>query len=840
MKYIVLFYLSIVLTTITTAQEGLADILSEPNQTNFAEIVKSCEKYFQQKHPGKSLESMFYGERRDGELVKFMRWKNFWSSRVQADGSIAILKHDQQKNEKLQRRSTGIFDDVVWENVSYENDLGFQIGLGRTSSLAFHPTDSNTFFVGTALGGIWKTKDGGNSYQPMGDDLPYLSVSCLLIDQANPDVLYAAISDRVFYGPPSIGIYKSIDGGESWNPTSLKFNFTNNVRIYWMEASPIDPQTIYVASSAGLYKTSDGFETSFRIISSGVYDVKFKPGSGDTLYYTTIRSTSLRRSTNNGESFELIQNLAPSNHARIAVSTLNPDLLLVKSANKVYRSLEAGDNLVEELTLPEQSDFDQVISISPRDEHLFYAGFFEVFKGDLNTKQTIQTTHWLGEDGLPLIHVDQRNVFTNPLQSNFIYLCNDGGVYRLNVESGVFENLSNGLVITQYYDIAVSQSNAEIISGGSQDNGNVLRSHGSWDYVAPTADGMVQAIHPTDENIFYQAIQNGKIYRYWNGNRRVISDNIPYANAEWVTPFALDMNNPSTIVVGYDGIFRSVNNGNTWQNIGPNISQGRPVDLLAIPESNPEHIYVVENFGTGTGSFFSFGHDFTNIYVKETNSNNWDLASTIRMKSVRDIVVDPSDEQHVIIAMSGYTNGQKVLESFDGGRNWENISLNLPNVPATAIFYHEGNLDNYYFVGTDVGMFYKTTNDSEWAIMGALPNTYISDIEVQKSEGLIRIATHGRGIFETNIREDIVNTNSFKEGTEDCFKVFPNPSSGELKIQTSIQSFEIEVYTIDGKNVYQTADLNLDLSHLNSGIYFLKLSTENQENTTCLQRIIIE
>ena len=98
-------------------------------------------------------------------------------------------------------RNNSALDNLEWTNISYTEDLGVQIGLGRTTSIAFHPTDTLTFYVAAPIGGVWKTTDGGKNYIPLGDELPYLAVSSILIDQENPDNIYIALGDHVWYGP---------------------------------------------------------------------------------------------------------------------------------------------------------------------------------------------------------------------------------------------------------------------------------------------------------------------------------------------------------------------------------------------------------------------------------------------------------------------------------------------------------------------------------------------------------------------------------------------------------------------------------------------------------------
>lgn len=250
-------------TAITTAQQQWQDILSKSN--NFNEIVDHAQQFFQGAHTERSLGATGSGEEEaDGDFVKFMRWKTYWQDLLQPDGSLGdptTYWRSQLAARADPASLTGPYRNITWSNISHHDYLEGQIGMGRTTSMAFHPIDPKTFYVGSALGGIWKTTDGGTSYTPLGDQLPYMAVSSIVVDQANPNVLYIALSDHIPNGTPAIGVYKSIDGGQHWLPTSLQFETGEKVNIYRMVAASDNSSKIFVATSVGLYRTDDGFST---------------------------------------------------------------------------------------------------------------------------------------------------------------------------------------------------------------------------------------------------------------------------------------------------------------------------------------------------------------------------------------------------------------------------------------------------------------------------------------------------------------------------------------------------------------------------------------------------
>lgn len=841
MKYSVLTFCFALLSVFGFSQKSFQEILEGNTTRNFGEIVAQAEQYFQDKYPGKSALDLSQGEHRDGEFVKYMRWRTFWKPRLENDGTLADLSkfYSNQSEDGLDFRSTGTYDNLNWKNISYRVDLGVQIGLGRTNSIAFHPTDSNTFYVAAAIGGIWKTTDGGQSYTALGDDLPYLAVSAIVVNQNNPSHIYIAISDRVWYGPSSIGVYRSVDGGNTWQETALTFEFAENVRIYWMEAKPDNPAFILVGTSDGLYKTDDAFESVSQIAVGRITDVKYKPGDPNTAYYVGTDPNRFYRSSDGGNSFELMHSFDGNSYMRLVTTPLDSEKIYISRANALHKSFDSGQSFLTSVALNSAGVGDGIVMFSPIDDGVLYAGFFDMFRSDNGGFSFTQISHWLGNFSLPLIHVDQRNAFVNPLQSNLIYLCNDGGVYTLNVSSGEFSNLSNGLQITQFFDIGVAQSNPAVMSGGSQDNGNVFMEEDDWFMAAPTADGMVQAIDFENENIRYNAIQLGQIFRFVDGDRTNISNNIPggaNGNGEWVTPYILVPGMPQNILAAYNKVYKSTNRGDSWSAISPELAPGRNLDLIAAAPSNPEKIYVVENYGINTGDLFGLNHNRTELFVKNTENEDWTTIDLPFTESVEDILIHPSNEDHLFVCLAGYTPDHKVFESFDGGESWTNISGSLPNAPATSIALYERD-SMVLFLGTDAGVFYKE-DMSDWSLAGKFPHTYVTDIEIQEASQLIRVATHGRGIFEGNLDPNVTDGEDLEPPVSNCFNVYPNPAHDQVLIADFSAVYEVQLFDVQGRLLTTTTEAELDISNFPQGLYYLRFVLRKTGQQYCVRKFI--
>lgn len=735
-------------SSIIFSQATIRDILKQ--RGSYAEITRQADQYFAAKHPGKSKSDLVSGEFRDGDYVKYERWKSYWRHQLNDDGTLGDPSAYRQKQNVAEKSSSLPFPPVTWTNISNENYITGQISLGRTTSLAFHPTDPNIFYVGAAIGGIWKTTDGGNTYVPLGDGLPFLAVSSIVVDANNPSTIYIAVSDHLWYGPPGIGVYKSTNGGATWAPTSLTFSFEQNIRIYWMEAAPGNPNKMYVATAAGLFMTNNGFTTHSQVNSLNVNDFKFHANSADTLFFGT-GDGKFFRSTNGGSSFSEIIDFGNS-EVKIFISESSPTKIGARSGSTIYISSNTGGSFPTAYSVPEGN---MVFAFTPSSSSTLLGGNFEIFRSDNGGQNFTQISHWLGSGGLPLIHVDQRNMFYNPLLPNAVYFCNDGGVYRYDTNTSTFTDLSDGLVITQFYDIAVAQTNSNVVSGGSQDNGSMFRdANGVWDDFAPTGDGMNTIIDETDHNIRYWEYQLGGIHRWTNGSNTSIKP--PGAgDGAWETPFKLNPTNLSHIVIAYDKVYESFNKGDTWTAISGVLDGGNDMEQMAIAPSNPNRMYVSR---------------YNILFVKDIASNTWVQKSTPVNQPIVDIEVDFQDEDVVYIIYSGYSNGGKVFVSEDAGNTWKNLSANLPNVSFGALELYE-DVDKGIFIGSDNGVYYGNAKSPGWTLYGALPNTRVLDLEIQYANQLLRAGTHGRGVLEAPINISPCDTDG--DGVCDEFDLCP-------------------------------------------------------------------
>ncbi len=742
-------------TLILDGQENIQSILTTGN--NFDLMTQLADSYFETKHPNLTKKQLTRGLHRDGEFVKYMRWKSFWQDGLNPDGTLGDFANNQEAifNRSL---SSSLYEDVEWSNISNTEFITLQISMGRTSSMAFHPTDTDIFYVGADIGGIWKTEDGGKSYTAIGDNLPYLAVSSIIVDQENPDILYLSLGSHLWNGLPSIGVYKSTDAGETWAPTSLIFPTSQNTRINWMAADPENSNIILIASNSGLYKSTDGLNTFTQISTGNFAQVHYKTDDNNIVYLSTNDGQFLK-SINGGNNFTLVRDFG-NNVVSIALAALEPNKVVLTHGLTLHVSKDAGESFPEAQDLPETFN-GQVAVINPQNTNDYIAGYFDLYRSTNGGANFTKISDWLGRNGLPVIHVDMRNCFVNPLQNDRVYFCHDGGVDAYNFATEEFINLSDGLIITQFYDIGVSQTNENVVSGGSQDNGSMYRDrNGVWDDLAGTGDGMISEIDPTNENLIYWEFQFGAMRRFDGLATTNISPPNEDGEGAWITPYRLDPSNPNRIIAGYKNVYESLNQGTTWSVISGELANGVNLDHIAIAENIGERIYAINS---------------NNLYVKSVESDTWTRKS-LPTSGITDIEVNPLDMNKIMITVGGYSSGSKVYASDDAGDNWVNISGNLPNVVFGALEYYR-DIENAVFIGSEAGVFYRDDSSSEWLAYGNLPNTRIRDIEIQYSSQKVRVGTFGRGVFEADI--DIVacdknSSDQDNDGVCDVFDICPN------------------------------------------------------------------
>ena len=726
---------------------------------NFYEIKKSFNDYWKGRPYARSQ-----------GFKQYKRWEYFWEKRVLPNGKFpkAGIKQTEWKkyvnaHPELKGgnglRTTG---NGNWTSMGPNSSPGGYQGVGRINCVGFHPTSANTFYVGTPAGGVWKTTDGGSTWSNLTDNLPIIGVSYIAIDPNNANTIYLATGDADGGDTPSIGVLKSTDGGANWSATGLNWEASQRRQISRLLISPNNSNLLVAATSEGIYKTTNG-GTSWTLATSGYFrDLEFKPGDPSVMYATGRGSNSshqIFKSSNTGDSWSQVTNLSGVNRIAIAVSAGNASFVAAVTSNSstngfagFYASTNSGSSFSLRFSAKNllgweldgsdtrgQGWYDLAITISPTNASLINVGGVNNWQSTDGGFNWNINTMWVANNKVPEVHADKHDLIYHPLQSGTMFECNDGGIYRTTNSGTTWVDITNGMAHTQFYKIGVSQTDATYVVAGAQDNGTKLRAGTSWSNIGG-GDGMECIIDPTNKNTQYYSLYYGRITRLRNGSPSVISENVPgRPRGAWVTPYVLDPSNNNTILAGYQDVYRSTNQGDSWSNISNGQLGSSNLSAIAVAPSASNTIYATNG---------------RSIY-RTTNASSWsNVTSNIPVSSavITYIAVSQADANIVWVTLSGYSSGNKVFKSTNGGSSWTNISGSLPNLPINCILHDSNTSDESLYIGTDVGIFYRNNTLNDWiSFSNGLPNVVVRELEIQRSSSKLRAGTYGRGLWESDL-----------------------------------------------------------------------------------------
>ncbi|MFM9985992.1 MAG: VPS10 domain-containing protein, partial [Flavobacteriales bacterium] len=771
----------------------------------------------------------------DNEYIRFKRWEWHWSTRVNADGTFPNIVEQKRAYDQLQE-SQSANRDQTWTNINQTTALSGYHGMGRLTSVAFHPTNPDIFYVGAPIGGIWKTEDGGNTWSAKGDNLPYLSVGNVVVDHTNPEIIYITIGDHSGWWNYGLGVYKSTDGGDTWNPTTHITEFNDEVAYQRMIMNPMDHNEIFVAQTNGIYRTLDGGENWQQIREGHHNDIVFQPGNDSTLYASTDDywgSSEVYYSNDHGDTwYQLTEFDASYASIHLSVTPANSEYLGIQHSaegtTSFYLSIDAGTTFETASEMPENG----VVFFSPADPSAVYCGWMNVYKSDDFGWTWDQNTNWYDEPGYHEVHADNRFVAHHPI-TNELYFCNDGGLYKYNEDNDVWTDLSDGLIITQYYRIAVSQQDDIFMIGGTQDNGGRKRIGQTTWSETNGGDAMEVAVNPDDDQIIFTTYINGLLYRsedQWTDD--VYNEITPSqtTGGGWVTPYVIDPLDSDVIVAGYEDVFRSDDLGDSWESISDGLTgdTNYKISAIAVAPSNSDVIYA--SFDKKIYSTFDGGANWI--------TNNAYLSGSYG-SSITSIAVHPTDPMQLWVTVGGYAASNKVRYSSNGGDSFQNWTDNLPNVPVNCMIIDKESPQYDIYIGTDAGVFVRPMNSEEWTYYGiGMPHTSVTDLEIQFETRKLRAATFGRGIWEADLfSEPGVSVNNLTPQTEDWTSISGNPVGDQMTLNFHVSkshNAQFKIYDIEGRLV-KNSDVYLheghyqkffDISDLNAGIYIIYIDGE--------------
>jgi photosystem II stability/assembly factor-like uncharacterized protein len=775
-------------------------------------------------------------DRRSKKQIKqFERWKAFWKDRVLPNGKFMSAAHTANLWTSEQARHAEAIENgesvasVQWSLLGPTtfpvSNIGFYPGMGRLNAIAFAGNDTNTMYVGAPGGGIWKTTDAGATWTPQGDEFPNMGISDIVINPTNTNTLYAATGDADGFQNRSVGVLKTTDGGANWNMTGLTFTLGQNDIISKLLIDPNNPNTVFATTRNNIKRTTDGGTTWTDVYTENgalFNDIEYKVGS-NMILYATSRSGRFYRSDNNGTTWSLIS--SPTfNRLDLALTAANPDLILTIDSNgRIRRSTNDGATwtLVSNIGgFSSQGGYNITLAISPLNENLVLAGGVDGWRssdGGENWEKYLDG-YWTAGNPYFYVHSDHHDMKFVP-GTNTAISVNDGGIFMGNAQfDNPWADLSSGIAITQYYNVSGTPQNANLLIAGAQDNDIGQFDGTDWIGRNPGSDGVEGLWDYTNSDIAWTCSQAGAMFRTTNGFASSQFINTPFG-APFVWELEIHPTIPTTIYGGFNDIYRSTDRGNTWTDLNSNVGT---IEFISISPSDPDVIYV-----SGTGG------------VRRTNNGGttWTIISLPQAGNVKSIEVNATDPTEVYIAYSGYQTG-KVYKSNNSGFSWTDITGSLPNIPTHKIVYKTGTTDGELFLGTDLGVYYRTDSVGDWVKLGqGLPNVIVNDIEIHYATNKLRAATYGRGVWEVAIDEASLSVED-NQLASSAVQVYPNPTvnkSFTVKLNNLSGKTNVLVYNLIGSVVKQiettSREEKIDLTGFAGGLYFAKITNNGKSIT---------
>jgi photosystem II stability/assembly factor-like uncharacterized protein len=714
---------------------------------------------------------------------------------------LPLFAFSQEKDKDLMKSST--FSGLKFRSI------GPALMSGRITDFAVNPNNIHEYYVAVACGGVWKTQNSGVTWKPIFDGQKSFSIGCVTIDPNNPHTVWVGSGENnsqrsVSWGD---GVYKSLDGGQSWTNMGLK----KSEHIAKIIVHPDNSDIVYVASQGplwgpggdrGLYKTTDGGKTWKAVLSisenTGVTDVVMDPRNPDVLYaasYQRRRHTwtlinggpesAIYKSTDGGANWRKINKGLPGvelGRIGLAISPVNPDVLyaIVEAAEKkggFYKSSNRGESWTKTYNYNTVSaQYYNEIFCDPKDVD-------KVFVLDTYTSFTEDGGKSFKRLGNKYRHVDDHALWINPDNTDHILIGGDGGIYETYDHAGNWEFKAN-LPITQFYRVSVDNTLPfYYVYGGTQDNstqGGPSQTtsisgitNADW-YLTKGGDGFETVIDPKDPDIVYSQSQYGWLVRY---NRRTGEsigikpiegkDEEPY-RWNWDAPLIISPHNNTTLYFAANKLFKSTDRGNTWKTISPDLTRqldrnklevmGKiwPVDAVSKNASTSIYGNIVSLAESPVKEGLLYvGTDDGLINVSQDGGENWkryknfpnvpeqSYVSCITPSLFDENVVYATFDNHKMADFKPY-----VLKSSDKGKSWSNISNNLeePDVVYTLVQDHKDK--NLLFIGTEYGVYFSPNEGKKWIqLTSGLPTIAVRDIAIQQRENDLVLGTFGRGFY---------------------------------------------------------------------------------------------
>ena len=647
---------------------------------------------------------------------------------------------------------------------------------GRTRVIRFHPVDQTIMFVGAVGGGLFKSVDSGQNWFPITDDLPNLAVGSFEIHPECPDTMFLGTGEGYLNidAIKGIGLLRSIDGGQSWQTTGMSYPYTAGKSIYEIDLDPRNPNIVFASNTTGLYKSIDAGDNFVLVRAGNIDELQRDPQNPDVMLCSAAdpfggSGGSVYRSADNGDTWSSVNTGLPNPQTigRIVLTFYPGNSQIVyagisgtssHNGNQmigIYRSIDNGNTWIQmsldgESHYASQGWYDMAIAVKPDDATIVYSSGLDLYRSWNSGMFWDQKTDWWQSYGHPrFVHADHHDIIFHPDNPEELWAATDGGVFKSTDGGTNWTEMNQGYNTFQYYAMGNATLDTVLAYGGTQDNGtSKYVGDPNWDEVFG-GDGGYCVVDYTDDDVVYVEYQYGARHRSDDGGHNFVSINEGITgNGAWVTPMILDPFDHNTIytTTTNGGVWKSTSRGdfNNWENIGPAGSQNQ---VMAASPLVPGLLYI--------GSSGA-------VYRRDPVTEQWSqVTGNLPGRTVTRVVPDPFSPDGVYVTVSGFGNGH-VYKSTQGGNVWEDISGNLPDVPFQDVIVDLTEPGTLY-AGGDLGVYRTLDGGENWEIYGeGMPVVRVDDMEMQTVSGKLRVATHGRGMWE------------IQTGSSDLALLYPN------------------------------------------------------------------
>ncbi len=786
---------------------------------------------------------------------------------------LAIDQAAEKKAEARARRASGQKNMPLTANWQQRGPVN--IG-GRVTDLAVHPTDANTAYAAMASGGVFKTTNGGLDWVPKFDDEASLTCGAIAIDPSDPETVWVGTGEAnagsySFFG---LGIYRSDDGGSSWQNKGL----AEGRYISRIAVDPRDSDHVFASVTGklfgtgpnrGVFRTSDGgnsWERCFALTDSTAgIDLAMNPENPDIIYVAmwertrglTYRnsggpSSGIWRTTDGGDNWTHLTNGLPGGrNGRIGLTLCGsqPDILYSVYANEsgalsgAYKTTNGGDS------------WTSVMSGSLSNVYSSYGWWFGNIRVDhFNPnnvfilgvplyRSTNGGSSW-SESGSNM-HVDHHAMAFAPSQQGKVYEGNDGGLYHSSNSGSNWTKVINQPT-SQFYAITIDEQYPERLYGGTQDNGTWRTLTGNlddWEHILG-GDGFHCLVDPTNNDIIFAEYQYGGLNKSTNGGVWFTGATDGIAGSDrinWSMPVIMTPGTPTTMYLGTHRVYKSVDQGEYWQAISSDLTHGDQgagrgtITTLACSPSSPGSLIV----GTDDGNVWRYSPLF----------GNWSLISAgLPNRWITRVAFDPDHATTLYVTLSGLRwdeNEGHVFKSTNNGGSWTDISGDLPEAPVNCIII-DPELTDHIYVGTDVGCYFTINEGTSWQVLGTdLPNVPVLDMKFHQATRTLVAGTHGRSMYSIEL-PTTSSTNDIPVKVDGYqLSNYPNPFNPLTTISFTlpkVAAVSVDVIDIRGRLVdrlhqgilaegiheMRWAGRSRAGLEMPSGLYFVQIKAEGQ------------